>query len=33
MDTTLKANGITDGKHSYGRCVTLLLIYRYGIAA
>ncbi|MBR4346516.1 MAG: DUF3810 domain-containing protein [Oscillospiraceae bacterium] len=33
MDTTLRANGITDGKHSYGRCVTLLLIYRYGITA
>lgn len=29
IDTTLKVNGVSDGKHSYGRVVRLLLIY-YG---
>ena len=31
-DTTLKVNGIEDGDKSYDRMVTLLLIYRYGVA-
>lgn len=29
MDITLKANGVTDGKDSYGRMVDLLLMYYY----
>ena len=29
MDITLKANGVTDGKESYGRMVDLLLMYYY----
>ena len=31
MDTTLKLNGISDGKKSYGRMVNLLLEYHYCI--
>ncbi|MCC8043156.1 MAG: DUF3810 domain-containing protein [Oscillospiraceae bacterium] len=31
MDTTLKLNGVTDGKQSYGRMVDLLLEYYYSL--